>query len=172
MPEQFIHASRTMLLDECLPKIRLATQALSDDDTWWRPVEGSNGIGNLIVHIEGNARQWLIGGVGRQPNARDRDAEFARSSGGSIGALVDALTATFLEIDDVLAALTPANLDEPRVIQGAQTTVFDAIFHVVSHVNLHTGQIVQLAKWRAPGTVRLYEASSTGFTRLWQPTPR
>jgi uncharacterized damage-inducible protein DinB len=172
MPDRFIEKSRAMLLDECLPKIRLATQALTDDDTWWRPVHGSNSIGNLIVHIEGNARQWLIGGVGRQPGTRDRDAEFASTSGGSIHTLVDALTTTFLGIDAVLGSLTSATLDEPRVIQGENTSVFDAVFHVVTHVNLHTGQIIQLAKWRAPGTVRLYDASGTGFTRLWQPTPR
>ncbi len=172
MPDRFLAKSRAMLLDECLPKIRLATRALTDDDTWWRPAEGSNSIGNLLVHIEGNARQWLIGGVGNRPNARDRDAEFARTTGGSVHELVDRLTATFLEIDEILASLSDASLDDQRMIQGEATTVFDAIYHVVSHVNMHTGQVIQLAKWRAPGTVRLYEASSTGFTRLWQPTVR
>jgi len=43
---------------------------------------------------------------------------------------------------------------------------------VVEHVSMHTGQIIQLAKWRAPGTLRMYEATSTSFTPLWKPGPR
>lgn len=145
---------------------------VSDADIWWRPVAGSNSIGNLLLHIEGNARQWLIGGVGQAPDHRDRDGEFAAQEGGGKLALLAQLTATFLEIDVMLARLSATQLDEPRVIQGTSTTVFDAIYHVVEHVSMHTGQIIQLAKWRAPGAVKLYEASSSAFTPLWQPTPR
>ena len=172
MSDRFLDVSRDYLLDQYLPRIRLACAPLSDDDLWWRPAAGSNSIGNLILHIEGNARQWLIGGVGARPGARDRDGEFAASGGQSRDALLALLTATLLEIDGVLAALVPAQLDEPRVIQGATTTVFDAIYHVVEHVSMHTGQIIQLAKWRAPGAIRLYDATANSFTPLWGPTPR
>ncbi len=172
MPDRFLDVSRDYLLDQYLPRIRLACAPLSDDDLWWRPAAGSNSIGNLILHIEGNARQWLIGGVGARPGARDRDGEFAAAGGQTRDALLALLTATLLEIDGVLAALVPAQLNEPRVIQGATTTVFDAIYHVVEHVSMHTGQIIQLAKWRAPGAIRLYHATADSFTPLWSPTPR
>lgn len=172
MTTRFLDASRTYLLDEYLPRIRLCCAPLTDADIWWRPAEGSNSIGNLILHIEGNARQWLIGGVGRRAAARDRDGEFAAAGGYNRDELLARLTATLLEIDRVLAGLTEASLDEPRLIQGASTTVFDAIYHVVEHVSMHTGQIIQLAKWRAPGAIRLYDATADSFTPLWSPTPR
>ncbi|MES3033473.1 MAG: DinB family protein [Gemmatimonadota bacterium] len=172
MTTRFLDASRDYLLDQYLPRIQLACQPLTDADIWWRPVEGSNSIGNLLLHIEGNARQWLIGGVGQSEGQRDRDGEFAAREGSDKATLLAHLTATFLEIDAVLARVTPAQLEEPRTIQGAATSVFDAIYHVVEHVSMHTGQVIQLAKWRAPGAVTLYEASSTAFTPLWQPTPR
>lgn len=172
MTTPFLLASRAYLLDEYLPKIRIAAEAVAEADIWWRPAEGSNSIGNLILHIEGNARQWLIGGVGQRPNRRDRDGEFTASGGIDRATLLARLTATVLEIDAVLAGVTPAQLDEPRVIQGAVTTVFGAIYHVVEHVSMHTGQIIQLAKWRAPGTVILYDATSDSFTPRWGPTPR
>ncbi len=172
MTDRFLDASRDYLLDQYLPRIRLACAPLSDDDLWWRPVAGSNSIGNLMLHIEGNARQWLIGGVGAQANVRDRDGEFAADSGHTKEELLALLTATLLQIDRVLADLSPAQLDEPRIIQGATTTVFDAIYHVVEHVSMHTGQIIQLAKWRAPGAIRLYDATANSFTPLWSPTPR
>ena len=169
---RFLDASRDYLLDQYLPRIQLSCRPLSDADIWWRPTDGSNSIGNLLLHIGGNARQWLIGGVGQQSDGRDRDAEFAADDGAARDVLLAQLTATFLEIDAVLARLSTAQLDEPRVIQGTPTTVFDAIYHVVEHVSMHTGQVIQLAKWRAPGAVKLYEASSSAFTPLWHPTPR
>jgi uncharacterized damage-inducible protein DinB len=172
MSHQFLDRSRAFLLDEYLPKLTLVLAPLSDDDLWWRPAAGSNSIGNLLLHIEGNARQWLLGGVGRRPGTRDRDGEFSASGGQSKQELLSRLTSTFREIDAMLATLPLHALDEPRRIQGAETTVFDAIYHVVEHVSMHTGQVIQLAKWRAPGTVRLYEASSESFTPLWSPTPR
>ncbi len=172
MTTRFLDASRDYLLDEYLPRIRLCCAPLTEADIWWRPVTGSNSIGNLILHIEGNARQWLIGGVGRRAGARDRDGEFAAEGGHTGEALLETLTTTFLDIDRVLAGLTAANLDEPRLIQGASTTVFDAIYHVVEHVSMHTGQIIQLAKWCAPGVIRLYDATADAFTPLWSPTPR
>ena len=172
MPDRFLDASRAYLLDEYLPKIRIAVTPLTEDDIWWRPVDGSNCIGNLLLHIEGNARQWLVAGVGGRTDARNRDAEFDARDGRSTAQLLDQLATCFTDADAVLGELDPAALDAPRVIQGHVTTIFAAIYHVVEHVSMHTGQIIQLAKWRAPGTVKLYDASSTSFTPLWHPTPR
>jgi uncharacterized damage-inducible protein DinB len=172
MPKRFLDASRAYLLDEYLPKIRIALNPLTEADIWWRPVEGSNSIGNLLLHIDGNCRQWLIAGVGGRVDARDRDAEFAAREGRTKGQLIDQLTSCFVQADSVLSNLNAARLDEPRIIQGHSTTVFAAIYHVVEHVSMHTGQIIQLAKWRAPGVIRLYEATSTSFTPLWTPTVR
>ncbi len=172
MSQNFLDRSRAFLLDEYLPKLTLVIAPLSEDDIWWRPVDGSNSIGNLLLHVEGNARQWLIGGVGQRTTARDRDGEFAATGGPTKAELMSHLTETFREIDTVLASVTVEALDAPRRIQGADTTVFDAIYHVVEHVSMHTGQIIQLAKWRAPGTVRLYDATSDSFTPRWSPTPR
>jgi uncharacterized damage-inducible protein DinB len=169
MSSEFIDASRHFLLNEYLPKIRLAIRPLSDADIWWRPAADSNSIGNLLLHIEGNARQWLLGGVAQLPNARDRDGEFAATSGHTGAQLVEQLAATLHRIDQMLEALDPTRLSEARTIQGDHTTVFRAIYHVVEHVSMHTGQIIQIAKWRAPGAIRFYEATSDSFTPLWDP---
>ena len=165
----FQRTSRDFLVDEYLPKIRLCVAPLTEDDVWWRPAEGSNSIGNLILHIEGNARQWILGGVGGQPIERDRDAEFSATGGHTKGELVSRLADSFRQIGTVILAVPDASLAEPRLIQGAHTSVFQAIYHVVEHVSMHTGQIIQLAKWRAPGAIRLYDATSASFTPLWSP---
>jgi uncharacterized damage-inducible protein DinB len=143
--QRFIDASRAFLMDEYLPKIRLAVAPLNHDEIWWRPHADSNSIGNLLMHLEGNARQWLLGGVGRMPGMRDRDTEFATTSGAAKDELMRRLGDTIHDIDAMFARLTVAELDEPRQIQGANTTVFNAIYHVVEHFSGHTGQIILLA---------------------------
>ena len=170
--QRFIDESRAYLMDQYLPKLRVAIAPLAEDDIWWCPAEGSNSIGNLLLHIEGNARQWILGGVGKRETSRDRDGEFAASGSRTRAQLIAQVADTFAAIDDVLANLDPAQLDEDRTIQGADVTVFGAVFHVVEHVSMHVGQIIMLAKWRAPGAIRLYDAGSTSFTPLWSPEPR
>jgi hypothetical protein len=172
MHDDIIRATRAILLDEFLPKIGMSLEPLTDDDVWWRPDEGSNSIANLLLHLDGNARQWVLGGVRGDADVRDRPAEFAARSGRGKQALLAQFTATLLDVDGVLAGLDAARLEEPRVIQGTQTTVFGAIFRVATHVAVHTGQIILLAKWRAPGRIQHYDATSTSFTPRWSPTPR
>src|SRR6266516_2599291 len=74
----FLAQSREYLTGHYLPKIRAAVERLSEEDTWWRPNEASNSVGNLMLHLAGNIRQWIVSGVGGVPGVRDRSAEFAR----------------------------------------------------------------------------------------------
>jgi hypothetical protein len=52
-------------------------------------------------------------------------------------------------------------------IQGRETTVLGAIYHVVEHFSMHTGQIILLAKMYAPGTVKFYEDAGGLAIPLW-----
>src|SRR4026209_2602342 len=74
--EAFIHRAINFLATEYLPKIERCLERLTDEQIWWRANEESNSIGNLVLHLCGNARQWIISGVGGQPDARVRDTEF------------------------------------------------------------------------------------------------
>jgi hypothetical protein len=59
---------------------------------------------------------------------------------------------------------------EPRRIQGLDTTVFGAIYHVVEHFSTHTGQIVMLTKLRTGKDLGFWEALPDGtVVRKWQP---
>jgi uncharacterized damage-inducible protein DinB len=125
---------------------------------WWRPNASSNSAGNLLLHLAGNVRQWIVSGVGGAPDVRTRDAEFAAHDGPPLSALLDQLDATCAEACAVLAALDPGALLAPRQIQGRTTTVFAAVYHVVEHFAGHTGQLILLAKGAAPdGAVRFYD---------------
>ena len=153
----FLNRSRYYLCREYPTKIRAAVEAMPADRVWWRPNEQANSVGNLLLHLSGNVRQWIVSGVGGRPDVRKRNMEFAARGGAAAAPLLDGLDATLREADAVLRGLLPSELPERRSIQGRDTTVLEAVYHVVEHFAGHTGQVIWIAKMSAPGAVRFYE---------------
>lgn len=154
---RFLERSRYYLGLEYPAKIRSAVLAIPADRLWFRPDPGSNSAGNLVLHLAGNVRQWVVSGIGGGADTRHRDAEFAADGGMNAAELLDILEKALSEVDAVLARLDAASLGEARRIQGRETTVFSALYHVVEHFAGHTGQIILLAKLYAPGEIRFYD---------------
>ncbi len=153
----FVSRSRRYLSAEYLPKVRACLSHLSDEDLWWRPNEASNSIGNLVLHLAGNLRQWVVSGVGSAPDERERAREFEARGGGSADELLAILTAAVEEADGVLELLSEVDLAQRRTIQGRETTVLEAIYHAVEHFAMHTGQIVYITKERTGADLGFYE---------------
>jgi len=165
--EEFIARSRYWLVKEYPIKLGHCLKALPEAAIWSRSNRASNSIGNLIVHLTGNVTEWIIGGVGGRTYERDRGQEFARQSGGSGSDLLARLEEVLREADAVLASVRESDLEKKIVIQGRDTTVLSAIYHVVEHFAMHTGQIVLLTKIHSPGAVRFYDDSSGIARPLW-----
>jgi len=154
---EFLAKSRRYLAFEYPTKIQRCLDVLPADAIWRRDDDASNSIGNLLLHLSGNIRQWIVSGVGGAPDARQRSAEFDARSGDDATALMARLLDTVREADAVLASLDAQRLTERRTIQGRDVKVLDAVYHVVEHFSMHTGQIILLAKRFAPGRVQFYE---------------
>ncbi|MCE2900967.1 MAG: DinB family protein [Gemmatimonas sp.] len=154
---RFIERSRYYLATEYPAKISAAVRAIPAAQLWWRPNASANSAGNLVLHLAGNVRQWVVSGIGGAPDVRERDAEFAATGGLETEALLAMLHAAVRDADTVLAALSPADLGVARRIQGRDTTVFAALYHVVEHFSGHTGQVILLAKQCTPQAVRFYD---------------
>jgi len=163
----FIARARDYLGVEYRTKLRLAVEAMPADALWWRPNEQSNSVGNLLMHLAGNIRQWIVGGVDGAANTRDRAGEFAARAGASAADLLANLDRVLDEVDDVLARLTADTLLQDRYIQGRDVKVVDAVFHVVEHFSYHLGQIVLISKMHAPGGVQFYEDAGGLARPLW-----
>jgi uncharacterized damage-inducible protein DinB len=168
----FLSKSRYFLTVEYRTKIRAAVEALPPDAVWWRANESSNSVGNLLMHLTGNIRQWIVGGVGGEPNTRDRAGEFGTRSGEDAATLLARLDAAIDEVDRVLGRLTEADLSTPRTIQGRDLTVLEAIYHVVEHFSMHLGQIILVAKLHTPGAVQFYEDAGGLARPRWQELKR
>lgn len=120
---------------------------LSADQVWARNSDNQNAVGNIVLHLCGNVRQWIIGGVGGQADVRDRDAEFATRGGMQPADLAAKLKATVSEAAEVIRALPAERLAERKTIQKVyETTLMEAIYHVVEHFAQHAGQIIFATK--------------------------
>ena len=163
----FLERSRYYLANEYPAKIRLAVSELAHDAIWWRPNEESNSIGNLLVHLSGHIRQWVVDGIGGREGTRDRASEFAMRDGPDAGELLALLESTVKDADAVLAQIDPDDVDRAVTIQGRQTTVFAALYHVVEHFSMHTGQILLIVKSQFPQNVRFYDDANGLAVPLW-----
>lgn len=168
----FISQSRSLLLTAYLPRIERCLEKLSDKEVWWRAGEESNSIGNLLLHLSGNVRQWIVGGVGGRPDERVRQEEFDERRLLPRAELLEKLKATLAETDAVLAAVEPSQLLESRRIQGDDVTVLEAVYHVVEHFSMHTGQIILLTKMLTHSELGFYDFSSGAPAVTWhEPQP-
>jgi uncharacterized damage-inducible protein DinB len=154
---RFIERSQYYLGVEYPAKLRTALAAIPDDRLWWRPHPSANSAGNLVLHLAGNVRQWVVSGIGGAPDVRERDAEFAAEGGWQRDRLLAHLEAACADAVVVIATLDADTLAATRRIQGRETTVFSALYHVVEHFSGHVGQIILIAKWLVPDAVRFYD---------------
>jgi uncharacterized damage-inducible protein DinB len=127
-------------------RIRHCLQQLTDVQIWWRPQEPMNSIGNLVLHLCGNVRQWLIAGIPQAPDSRNRPQEFAERGPLARDELTRRLDTVIREADTVLAGVSDAQLLERRRIQGFDETVLSAIFDSVAHFHGHTQEIVYITR--------------------------
>ena len=159
----FLEFSHRKLLDQFWPRLRRCVESLTEEQVWWRPNEASNSIGNLILHLNGNVRQWLVASFNRQNDYRNRPAEFAKTGSISVSVLLEKLGVTMQEASEVLARLTKADLLARYEIQGYHVSGLEAVYQVVEHFGLHYGQIAYIAKSLSGQNLGFYrELDKTG----------
>ena len=133
-------------LTQLMERIETCVGMLTPEQVWARTSANQNAVGNLLLHLNGNVRQWILHGVGGQADLRQRDAEFAAREGGSAQELLARLRAAVEEAIALILALPPERLLERIRTQGYEGTVLAAIYHVVEHFAGHTFQIIVLTK--------------------------
>ncbi|HZQ52414.1 MAG TPA: DUF1572 family protein [Bryobacteraceae bacterium] len=143
----FLSFSRQKLIGEMWPRLCSCLDELTEEQIWWRPNEASNSIGNLLLHLNGNVRQWILQSIGSVENVRDRNSEFSQRDVIPSAELRVALDATLRQVDGVLQKLTSQDLLRKHHIQVYEdVAALDAIYHVVEHFAMHYGQILYVAK--------------------------
>lgn len=141
----FLQFSTSKLI-ELEGRIVQCASRLTEDQIWARGNPNENSFGNLVLHLSGNIRQWMVATLGGAPDLRDRDAEFAAQGGRSTEELLSHLHRAVQDSIAVISTRTPEQLLATYHVQVYDVTGVDAIFHVVEHFAMHTGQIIFLTK--------------------------
>jgi len=163
----FVRQACQLLKGEYLPKIERCLNVLTDEQVWWRGNPESNSIGNLCLHLAGNARQWIISGLAGETDARARQHEFDERAKIPAGDLLASLRGTVEDVDAVLSKFDLERCLENYEIQGTTVTALEAIFHVTEHFSMHTGQIILLTKMLSQRDLEFYDFSTGVPVRAW-----
>ena len=110
----FIVKAQTFL-EEYLGKIETCVAKLTDEQVWWRPNSESNSIGNLLLHLSGNARQWIICGLGNQIDERQRQTEFDARDVMPREELLKTVRTTVTEVMSVIAPAATVTRSMPMM---------------------------------------------------------
>ncbi|HVW07739.1 MAG TPA: DUF1572 family protein [Bryobacteraceae bacterium] len=141
-----------------LPRIVRCLQLLTEEEIWWRPNSQSNAAGNIVLHLCGNLRQWVIAGLGGAPDVRERDKEFSERNPISRRKLIRKLRETVGEACEVIDGISARKMTQEFPIQGYRVSGMVAILHVYEHFAYHAGQMTYLTK--------LKRGRDLKFTRL------
>ena len=124
---------------ESIPRIQKCIEDLEEEELWWRPNESSNSVANLILHLNGNVRQWLFSGLLGEKDERKRAHEFVafrEKNSMELSAILIKLTS---ELIQKLPLFNDVDLKEEMTIQGIKENGVSILMHVVEHFSYHTG---------------------------------
>ncbi len=148
-------SSANYRIDESLRMIDISLKSLDEKDLWKKPNNVSNSVGNLLLHLSGNIRQYIIASLGGNPDTRSRDKEFVTSGGITKMELLRSFTSVVAESKKIISLTTADELLRFRDVQGFTLSGIGVVLHVVEHLSYHTGQI---AFW-----TKLLKESDLGF---------
>jgi uncharacterized damage-inducible protein DinB len=143
-----IQECRRRLYDESLPRIRKCLAQMSVEEIWTRPNEQTVSAGNLVLHLAGNVRQYIVATLGGVPDVRERQAEFDATGPMPSAELLSRLESAMTEVSQVLDRIDPATLLQTHRVQGFVESGLSILVHVVEHFSYHTGQIAYIVKSR------------------------
>lgn len=144
---QLINEAHRRLREESLARIVKCLNMLSDDEIWYKHNANSNSIGNLVLHLSGNIRQWLVSGLGQESDVRERDLEFSTIGPVSKEILIQKISSAINDGLAVVDRIASGALEQMYEVQVYHESGVSIIVHVIEHCSYHVGQITYLTKY-------------------------
>lgn len=126
--------------------INISLEKLSEEDLWKKPNGVSNSIGNLLLHLSGNIKQYAIASLTDKEDLRERDKEFSTQFGSGKEKLANEFFQVLDKAKYVIENISTENLLKIRKVQAYTLSGIGIIMHVVEHLSYHTGQIAYWTK--------------------------
>ncbi len=141
-----LKANAILRLNENTPRIEKCLALLNENETWHKPNDNLNSIGNLILHLCGNITQYIIASIGGEMDNRVRDDEFTLNGSYTKVELLAKISEVVKKACSIMETMSDKELMKVRSVQGFSYTGIAAILHVVEHYSYHTGQVAFLTK--------------------------
>lgn len=142
-----VAASRKHIIDESIPRIRQCLFELTEEQIWHKANSNTNTVGNLVLHLCGNVRQWIMHGLDGQHDVRRRSLEFSEEGSLPRKVLLNQLNIIMHDLDASLGRIVDQDLLEVKTIQKHfNESGVSILFHVAEHFSYHTGQITYFTK--------------------------
>jgi len=155
--ELLVEEVKRRLFEEGIPRIKKCLEELTDHEVWLRLNENSNSVGNLVLHLCGNVRQWVLTGLDQQPDIRVRDEEFDERGPLDKSILIQKMDKLEVDINEFLNRMPNDILIKKVRVQGFDENGLSVLVHVVEHFSYHVGQIAFFTKWKKNMDIGFYE---------------
>jgi uncharacterized damage-inducible protein DinB len=146
MEKELIEEFRRRVINESIQRIKTCVNMVDESKLWFRQNDEVNSIGNLILHLDGNARQWVFSGIGNVPDTRDRSSEFIPDQNITKDKLSSILNNLEDDLENFFSSTELGTLTDKRKVQVFEETGISILIHVIEHFSYHTGQITLLTK--------------------------
>lgn len=135
------------LIEESLPRINKCLDELTLEEVWHKQNGNTNSVGNLILHLCGNVRQYVLSGIDGQEDVRERDLEFSEPGPIDKQILRSRVADLMNEVNDALDRVTADDMIREVSVQGFKENVTSILIHVTEHFSYHVGQITYYTKF-------------------------
>lgn len=142
----FIAEIKRRLFEESVVRLKKCLAELTDEQIWYRPNTASNSVGNLVLHLHGNVRQWVVAGLGKNEDVRERQEEFDEQGPVPVAKMLADMGQLMVEVDTILDNTTAADLLDIRDVQGFQESGMSILVHITEHFSYHVGQMTYIVK--------------------------
>ena len=142
----FINEIKRRLIDECQERTLKCLDFLTEEEIWYRPNDQSNSVGNLVLHLCGNVKQWLHATIGGEKDTRTRQAEFDERGPVAKDTLKQMVKELMQKSEGILDNCTPEHLLRYYKVQGFEENGVGILIHVTEHFSYHVGQITYFVK--------------------------
>ena len=135
-------------LEDLRDAVKKLAEPLAQDELWKKPLEQSNSLGHLILHLTGNLNYFVGAQLGKTGYVRDREREFSETNVPSKEVLLRNLDDAVATFRRVVSGLTDEQLGAPFP-DSRFGSFLSALLHWITHFALHRGQmsyIVRLVK--------------------------
>lgn len=144
--ELLVNEFKRRLFLESYHRIFKCLSMISEEELWFTPNKNTPSMGSLILHLCGNCKEWVLSGIGNEPNNRDRDKEFEKHPNIKKSDLVFVMENLKVKMTEVVETIDDDELNKFVRIRDWNESIFSVLIHVIEHFAYHTGQITTLSK--------------------------